>query len=127
MSVIFGIALPINLNVLIVYFINAIVAVIAIVIVDQVIAHSIDPKRAFGLAILSFVLAPLAAPFIGITGSMATIVLPLAVWIAFGELILEQDKITKLKVLGIAFAVYYILSIFVSPYIYGLLGMIMPF
>lgn len=123
----FGLPFSINLSLIIVYFINAIVALIAIMIADQVIAHHVEPKRAFGLAVLALVLTPLAAPYIGLTGTMATLILPLVVWIAFGELILENDRITKLKVLGVAFVVYYIMSIFVAPYLYGLMSMILPF
>ncbi len=123
----FGIYLPFTFSVLVVYFINTLIAFIAVILSDNFIAHNIEGKKTFVLALLSFFFAPIIAPYIGMTGIYSELLLPLIIWIAFGELLLEADTKTKLKVLLVAFAVYFVMSLYVSPYLIGIMLSVMPF
>ena len=115
---IFGLSL--NLNIMITYFINTIIAWIAVIITDNIIAHNVEGKKAFALAFASFFLVPLLLPLLGIGALGSVILVSAIVWIGLGELILEADWTTKLKVLVVAFIVYFAISFFLGEYIYGL-------
>ncbi|MEM7819279.1 MAG: hypothetical protein QXD48_00420 [Candidatus Aenigmatarchaeota archaeon] len=104
--------------------ISSIIAFIAIIISDAIIAHNIDTKHSFILAIVALFLAPIAGAllttYINISIPYFEIfIFPLIIWIILGEILLKAEMITKLKVIIIAFVVYEILSIFVMPYVMG--------
>ena len=112
--------------------ISSIVAFIAILIVDKVVGGNFEPKHAFIMAIVALFISPIVLGFIFSSLSLPTMVvgtidiisgfiLPLLIWITLGEALLSADKMAKLKVTVIAFVVYLILSIFVTPMIFGLL------
>jgi uncharacterized membrane protein len=121
-----------NVGYIVSLLVNAIVAFIAIVLADKLIAHNFDAKHSFIMAIVALFVTPIILGFIFgflslpvfIVGGIEIIsgfILPLVVWIALGELLLQADRITKLKVIIIAFVVYLILSIFLTPFLMGLL------
>jgi hypothetical protein len=117
---IFGLSL--SISTILIYLIDALIAWIAIIISDKIIAHEIEPKKSLVLALASFLVVPIALPMLGIGALGSVIVVSAIVWIGLGELILEADRMTKLKVLIIAFVVYYIISIFLSEYILSLIS-----
>jgi len=117
---IFGLSLTIDSA--LTYLIHALIAWIALIIADRLIAHEIEAKKTLVLALASFFLVPLVLPILGIGALGSVILVSAIVWIGLGELILEADRMTKLKVLIIAFVVYYILSIFLAEYIYSLIS-----
>ena len=102
--------------------VNSIVAFIAIMLANKVIAHNFEAKHAFIMAIVALFITPIVgtfiAPYIPIP-YFGAIILPLVVWIALGELSLNADPVTKLKIIIIAFVVYFLLSIFLTPMIRG--------
>ena len=99
------------------YLIHALIAWIAIIIADSIIAHNIESKKAFVLALAAFFVVPLVLPILGIGAIGSAIVVSAIVWIGLGELILEADWTTKLKVLIVGFVVYYVISVFVGEII----------
>lgn len=117
--------LPVSLAVA--YLLNAILAFAAVVLVDKVISHDIEAKHAFILSLVSFFAVPLLAPFVGAFERNASLVLSFVSWVILGEVILQSDRTTKLKVLVIAFAVYYLLSLFVADSVYAVLKRYLPF
>lgn len=117
---IFGLSL--SIGTVLTYLIDALIAWIAIIIADKIIAHEIEPKKSLVLALASFLVVPFVLPLLGIGSLGSTILVSAIVWIGLGELILEADRMTKLKVLIIAFVVYYIISIFLSEYILSLIS-----
>ncbi|MFH0832363.1 MAG: hypothetical protein V1900_01410 [Candidatus Aenigmatarchaeota archaeon] len=104
------------------YFVNSLIAFVAVMLSDEIIAHNIEVKHALILSVLSFFVAPVVAPLVGLSGIYALILIPLVVWVLLGEIVLEADWETKLKVLLVAFAVYYILSIVLGDMIVGFIG-----
>lgn len=117
---IFGLSL--SVSTILIYLIDALIACIAIIIADTVIAHNIEAKKALILALLSFFVVPMALPMLGIGALGSVIAVSAIVWIGLGELILEADRMTKLKVLIIAFVVYYVISIFLGEYILNIIS-----
>ena len=121
-----------NAGYIISLLISSLVAFIAIVIADKLIANNFEAKHSFIMAIVAlfatpivigFILGMLALPLFVVAGVevISGLLLPLVVWIALGELLLESDRMTKLKVVIIAFVVYLILSIFLTPVLLGIL------
>lgn len=121
-----------NAGYIISLLISSLVAFIAIVIADKLIAHNFEAKHSFIMAIVAlfatpivigFILGMLALPLFVVAGVevISGLLLPLVVWIALGELLLESDRMTKLKVVIIAFVVYLVLSIFLTPVLLGIL------
>lgn len=103
--------------------VNAIVAAIAIIIVNKVIAHNVEAKHAFIMALVALFITPIVgayiAPFVPLP-YFGAFILPLIVWIALSQLLLSADAVTKLKVAVIAFVVYLVLSIYLTPIVLGL-------
>lgn len=121
-----------NAGYIISLLISSLVAFIAIVIADKLIAHNFEAKHSFIMAIVAlfatpivigFILGMLALPLFVVAGVeiISGLLLPLVVWIVLGELLLESDRMTKLKVVIIAFVVYLVLSIFLTPALLGIL------
>jgi hypothetical protein len=95
-------------------FINAVVTSIAIVIADKVIAHNIEFKHAFIMAIAAFFITPMFITGLMLAGfyidlSLSLYVLPLLVWIILSELLLQSEVKTKLYVALFAFVVFLVL------------------
>ena len=108
----FGI--PLSISGIIGLLIQAVVTTFAIIIADKVIAHNIEPKHAFIMAIAAFFLTPLLMTGLFIIGIQVSIemvkyVIPLVVWILLSQLLLEAEAKTKLYVALVAFVVYLIL------------------
>jgi hypothetical protein len=112
--------------------VSAVVAFIAIIVSNKVIAHNIEAKHSFIMAIVALFITPivlgfafsaLALPVLVVAGVeiISGFLLPLIVWIVLGQLLLEADRTTKIKVVIIAFVVYLILSVFLTPVIFGLI------
>jgi hypothetical protein len=117
---IFGLSLSIN-SVLI-YLVNALIAWVALIAADTVIAHNIEAKKTLVLSLAAFFVVPFFLPLLGLGALGSTIVVSAIVWIGLGELILEADWTTKLKVLLIGFVVYYVVSLFLSDYLFSLIS-----
>ncbi len=104
--------------------VSAVVAFIAIVISDKLISHNIEAKHSFILAIVALFIAPIvgtfAAPFVPIP-YFGAFILPLLVWIGLGQVLLSAEAMTKLKVTVIAFVVYIVLSLYLTPMIRSLI------
>ncbi|HLD83300.1 MAG TPA: hypothetical protein VI979_00410 [archaeon] len=97
------------------------VAFLAVVLSDNYIGHNIELKRALLLSVISFFVVPLLIPYSGLNYPYLNIYFPLISWIILGEVVLSNDFGTKLKVLGVAFFVYYVLSIVIQPSLMGYL------
>ena len=119
--------IPFSTSLAVAYLLNAILAFAAVVLVDKIISHDIEAKHALILSAVSFFAVPLIAPFVGAFDRGASIILSFVSWVILGEIILQSDRTTKLKVLVIAFAVYYLLSIFVTDSIYAALSRYISF
>ena len=117
---IFGLSLSVSSVLL--YLINALLAWIALIVSDSIIAHNIEAKKTLILSLAAFFIVPLLLPIVGLGALGATIVVSAVVWIGLGELILEADSTEKLKVLAIGFAVYYVISLFLAGYIFSFLS-----
>lgn len=105
--------------------ISAAVAFIAIAIVGKLIAHNIEAKHSFIMAIVALFVTPIIGTFIVqyiAIPYFGAFILPLIVWIALGEVLLQADTVTKLKVAVIAFVVYLVLSIYLTPMILGFIS-----
>ena len=61
---IFGLSL--SLSTILVYLIHALIAWIALIVADSIIAHNIETKKTLVLSLLSFLVVPLALPVIGL-------------------------------------------------------------
>lgn len=120
-------SLPISASLAITYLINTLLAFAAVVLADRIIAHEMEAKRALVIAVISLFATPLLAPYLGIYDRGVAILLSLVVWVVMGEILFHADFQTKLKVMGVAFLVYYILSIFLLETIQGYLRPFMQF
>jgi len=110
---------PLSIGGVISLLINALLVFIVLVVVNKIIEHEMEAKHSLIMAFLALFLAPLAMAVIAMTGVSAVIpyfgiiamfVIPLLVWILLGELLLKGDRMEKLKVVLIAFVVYFILN-----------------
>ena len=122
MAELFGFLIPFSLAFLATQLISTGVAFLAIVIADNYIGHNIEIKRTLFLSVASFFIIPLLITFLGIRLPFMNMYAPLISWMILGELLLDNDFSTKLKVLGIAFFVYYVLNVIVQPFALGLTG-----
>lgn len=117
---------PLSAGGVIALLINAVIAFLALVIADKLIAHNVNAKRLFIISLVALFLTPIVAgialSYAALPSLVAAYVLPLIVWLVLGELLIkEADMKTKLKVVVVAFAVYIILSIFLAPVIFSAL------
>ena len=117
---------PLSVGGVITLLVNSVIAFIALVIADKLIAHNVDPKRLFIISIVSLFLTPIVAGIVlsyaALPSLVAAYLLPLIVWLVLGELLIkEADMKTKLKVVVVAFVVYIVLSIFLAPVIFSVL------
>lgn len=119
-------SLPFSASVAITYLINALLAFVAVVLVDRIISHEVEAKHALALSIVSFVAVPILAPFIGAFEKNALLVLSFVSWVILGEALLQSDWQTKLKVLVIAFVVYSVLTLFAADMVSDMLRRYMP-
>lgn len=110
--------------------VNALIAFFVILIVDKVVAHNLEAKHALIMSIVALFITPVAgafaATYIALPGIVFAYVLPLAVWIIIGEILLEADTTTKLKVIVIAFAIYLVLSFLAAPRILSFIPGYLP-
>lgn len=105
--------------------ISTLVAFVALVLSDTVIAHGIEAKRLLIMSLVALFIAPIAGSFLSgyivLSSFVFAYAVPLAVWIILGEVLLTADMMTKVKVAAVGFVVYIILSLTVAPYIYSIL------
>ncbi len=120
-------ALPVSGSLAFAYLLNTLLAFAAVVLSDRIIAHEIEAKHALIISIVALFVAPVFAPYIGVVDRGLAIILSFVVWVILGELLLKADTGTKFKVLAIAFATYYILSVFLTEPISALLRPWLPF
>lgn len=126
--------LPLDIGTVIISLVNALLAFIAIVVADKFIAHEIDIKSSLAMSLITFFIVPIIGTLISsfiplppfVAGAFFTIILPLIVWVGLGEMIIKSEQKIKLMVLAVAFAVYYILSLFIAPYIHGIIASFLP-
>ena len=91
---------------------------VVVMLADKVIAHQIQAKHSFILAVLAYFLSPLVLAFGGISIPFAGIIIPLIVWIVLGEVLLRGysgGAVMRLKVAAIAFVIYLILNMVGVP------------
>ncbi len=117
---------PLSVGGVIALLLNSIVALIALVIADKVIAHNVDVKHLFIMSIVALFVTPIIGGvvlgYVAVPAVVSAYLLPLVVWIALGEvLIKEADMKTKLKVVVVGFIAYIILSILLAPYVFSLI------
>ena len=117
---------PLSVGGVIALLLNSVIAFIALVIADKVIAHNVDVKHLFIMSIVALFVTPiiggLVLGYLAIPTVVSSYLLPLVVWIALGEvLIKEADMKTKLKVVIVGFIAYIVLSIFLAPYVFSLI------
>ncbi len=119
-------AVPLSVGGIIALLLNALVAFIALVIADKIIAHSINVKKLFIIALVALFLTPIVGAvvleLIALPVLVSAYILPLLVWIILGEVLLSSDMGTKAKVAVIGFVVYIVLSIFLTPYLFSVLS-----
>jgi hypothetical protein len=120
MAEIFGILIPFSIPFLVSQMLATVIAFVAIVVVDNYIAHNIELKRTAALSIVALFIVPIVIAVTGIRIPFVGVYAPLVAWLILGELILDNDFSTKIKVLGIAFFVYYVVNIAIQPFILGL-------
>ena len=104
--------------------VNALVAAIALIISDKFIAHQIDAKRIFIMALVAMFVAPLLASLalgLAAAGPIVIYLVPLLIWILLGEVLLQAERMVKLKVAAVGFFVYIILSIMLTPYLFAII------
>ena len=114
---------PLTVGGVVVLLVDSVIAFLALVIADKMIAHNVNPKRLFIISIVSLFLTPIVAGVLPtLPGLVSAYLLPLIVWLVLGELLIkEADMKTKLKVVVVAFIAYIILSIFLAPVIFSFL------
>src|SRR3989338_4297552 len=121
-----AIDIPLSLCGIIATFVNAIIAFVAITIADKFIGHNFEPKRTFIMALTALFLVPVVATLafgVGVLPDYVSVyLLPLVLWILLGEVLLGgEGRKTKLEVAIIAFVVYSLMSIFLSPFVFSVL------
>lgn len=121
MAEILGYLIPFSLPFIAAQALSAVLAFLAVVAVDSFIAHNIEFKRTLTLSVVSLFVVPVAMAFYGINFPFIGVYAPLVTWLILGELLLDNDFTTKLKVLGVAFFVYYVLNIVLQPFVLGLI------
>lgn len=117
---------PLSVGGVIALLVNTLIAFVALVIADKVIAHNVDAKRLLIVAFVALFITPIVATValssLALPAFVSAYVLPFVVWLAIGEaLIKEADMKTKLKVVVVAFVVWIILSIYLAPYVFQIL------
>ena len=117
---------PLSVGGIIALLVNALVAFVALVIADKVIAHSIDAKRLLIMSIVALFITPIVGAlvlgYVSIPIVVSSYLLPLVVWIILGEILIKETGMkAKLKLIVVAFVVYLILSTFAAPYIFSAL------
>lgn len=117
---------PLSVGGVIALLVNTLIAFLALVIADKIIAHNVDAKRLFILAFIALFVTPIVGSLIfsaiALPSAVSAYVLPLIVWIVLGELLIkEADMKTKLKVVVVAFIVWIVLSIVLAPTVFSLL------
>lgn len=117
---------PLSVAGVIALLVNMLIAFIALVIADKIVAHSVDAKRLLIIAFIALFITPIVAALalssLALPAFVSGYVLPFVVWLALGEvLIKEADMKTKLKVVVLAFVVWIILSIYLAPFIFSVL------
>lgn len=120
-------SLPISPALATAYLISTLLAFIAVILSDRIIAHEVETKHALILSVVSLFLVPLVAPYIGVFDKGLAIILSFVVWVILGEVLLHADMQTKFKVLAVAFFVYYVMSIFLLETIQGYLRPFLPY
>ncbi len=104
---------------------SSLVAFVALVISDKFIAHGIEAKKLLIISIVALFVAPLAgsllSSYVLIPLYIHAYLLPLAIWIILGEILLSEDRMTKLKVAAVGWVVYLLLSLTVAPYVFALI------
>ena len=115
---------PLSVGGMIALLVNMLIAFIALVIADKLVAHNVDAKRLLILAFVALFITPIVAALalnsLALPAFVSGYIIPFLVWLALGEvLIKEADMKTKLKVVVVGFVAYIILSIFLAPYIFS--------
>ena len=117
---------PLSVAGVIALLVNMLIAFIALVIADKIVAHSVDAKRLLIIAFIALFITPIVAALalssLALPAFVSGYILPFLVWLGLGELLIkEADMKTKLKVVVVAFVVWFILSIYLAPFIFGIL------
>ena len=122
--------LPLTLGGVITTLVNALLAFVVLLAADKVVAHNQEPKKTLIVSLVALFITPVigayAASFATLPDFVFSYLLPLFVWIILGELLLEGDYRTKLKVVGIAFIAYIVLSFTVGPILLSTISGLLP-
>ncbi len=109
--------------------VQASVVSLTILLADYLVAHNMEIKHAVMMSVAAYFVTPLAAAGIAIAGLelpslVAVYIVPLVVWVALGEVLLQGgDLMTKLKVAGVAFVVYLVLR---QVGVVGIIAQLLP-
>lgn len=98
--------------------VNVIIIFIVIVIADKVIAHEIEPKKSFIMALIAYLVVPLIFGVVistGISIPYLIYILPLIAWIILSEVMLKSEMKKKLIVAIVAFIIYTALNLVGVP------------
>lgn len=123
-------AIPLSVAGIVATLVNALLAFVVILVIDKVIAHNLEPKKALIISLVALFLTPVlgafAASYIALPDLVFAYVMPLLVWVVLGEILLEGDMTAKLKVMVIAFIVYIVLSFTVAPMLLSFVSGVLP-
>jgi len=98
--------------------VNVIIIFIVIVIADKVIAHEIEPKKSFIMALIAYLVVPLIFGVVistGISIPYLIYILPLIAWIILSQIMLKAEMKKKLIVAVVAFVIYTALNLVGVP------------
>lgn len=122
--------IPLTIPGIVAMFLDSLLAAVVIILADKIIAHNIEAKHAFMISGIALFIAPIlgafAASYIALPGFIFAYILPLLVWVALGEILLQADRMAKVKVMAVAFVVYLVLSFTVGPRLISLVAGILP-
>ena len=88
---------------------------LAIVLAEKFVTYNIQMQHAFILSVVAYFAAPLATYAVSYTGiilpSFIGLLLPLLVWIALGEVLIEGDLKSRAMVAIVAYGAYIIINV----------------
>lgn len=123
-------AIPLTIPGIVASFVSSLIAGLVIIVADKLVAHNIEAKHAMMISGIALFITPIlgafAADYTALPGFVFSYLLPLAVWVVLGELLLKSDRVAKLKVAAIAFLAYTALSITVTPMIISAVSGFLP-
>ena len=113
--------IPLTLGGIIGLAVNVVIITAVLYFANRFIAHETSGKQSLIMAVVAYLVAPLVLSLVGISIPFSFYIIPLIVWIALGEVLQKGDRKAKLKAAALAFVIYIILSIYLTPFIFGVI------